>query len=196
MMRHSPLHLAILLAGCRLCGAFFAPPAAATTATSAAPQHRAFSSSPTSPPSRGEHGSKRASSVRMQQQQPGSDQELQVAVRKLAEQVEDLTAMVAQLAAEPVGSVDTARAINGGVVEGGVASVPVVSTKSKDGSKPLVRYDLLRDFCHGPQQNIHEKTCVCFILLTHMRCVSCVIRAGAVFGVVDVLLLFWLSCAK
>ncbi len=138
MNLHSPLSLAILLAGCRLCGAFFAPPAAAPT-TSAAPQHRAFSSLPSFLPSRGNDGSIRASSVRMQQQQPGSDQELQVAVRKLAEQVEDLTAMVAQLAAEPAGSAGTARTINGGVVEGGVASVPVVSTKAKDGSKPLVR---------------------------------------------------------
>lgn len=74
----------------------------------------------------------------MQQQQSGSEQELQVAVRRLAEQVEDLSAMVAQLAAEPAGGADTARAINGGVVDGG-AAVPVVPTKAAKESKPLVR---------------------------------------------------------
>lgn len=73
------------------------------------------------------------------QQGSGSDQELQVAVSKLAGQVEELTAMVAQLAAEPGGNAGTAKAVNGGVVDGG-AALPVVSTKAKGGLTPLVRY--------------------------------------------------------
>lgn len=73
------------------------------------------------------------------QQSGSSDEELQVAVSKLAAQVEDLTAMVAQLAAEPAGGAGSAKGINGAVVDAG-AAVPVVSTESKGDSKPpLVR---------------------------------------------------------
>lgn len=73
------------------------------------------------------------------QQSGSSDEELQVAVSKLAAQVEDLTAMVAQLAAEPVGGAGGENGINGAVVDAG-AAVPVVSTKAKGESKtPLVR---------------------------------------------------------
>lgn len=72
-------------------------------------------------------------------QQSGSgDDELQVAVSKLAAQVEDLTAIVAQLAAEPAGGAGSAKGINGAVVDAG-ATVTVVSTKAKGDSKPLVR---------------------------------------------------------
>lgn len=74
----------------------------------------------------------------MQQKSGSSDEELEVAVSKLAAQVEDLTAMVAQLAAEPAGFAGSAKGINGAVVDAG-AAVPVVSTKVKDESKPLVR---------------------------------------------------------
>lgn len=80
------------------------------------------------------------------QEQAGNDDELQVAVRTLAAQVEDLTALVRQLVAEPagtgVGNVAAASAsqnINGADVGGGVA-VPVVPTKaSKGGSAQLVK---------------------------------------------------------
>lgn len=79
------------------------------------------------------------------QQQPGSDQELQVAVSKLAGQVEELTAMVAQLAGEQVASKSNAKGINGAVLDGGAAlpGAPAETPKSgaKSGSKPLVRYD-------------------------------------------------------
>lgn len=78
------------------------------------------------------------------QQQPGSDQELQVAVSKLAGQVEELTAMVAQLAAEQAGGNSNAKNINGAVLDGGAAvpAAPVKTAESgaKSGSKPLVRY--------------------------------------------------------
>ena len=75
------------------------------------------------------------------QQMGSSDEELQVAVSKLAAQVEDLTAMVAQLAGEPAGGAGGAKGINGAVVDAG-AAVPVVSTTSKGKSEskpPLVR---------------------------------------------------------
>ncbi|CAM9607341.1 unnamed protein product [Hapterophycus canaliculatus] len=133
--------LVCALANCCLCGAFLPPPAAMTTATTAW-QRRAVSLTsmprqycPRLPRERG------SSAVRMQQQ-PGSDQELQVAVSKLAGQVEELTAMVAQLAGEHAGGKSSAKSINGAVLEG-VAAVPVAPAKTaksgtKSGSKPLV----------------------------------------------------------
>lgn len=72
-----------------------------------------------------------------------SDKELQLAVSRLAEQVEDLTAMVAQLAGQPAGVAGSAaKGINGAVVSGGDAAVPVVpaaKAKSAASSAPLVR---------------------------------------------------------
>lgn len=97
-------------------------------------------------------------------QQGSSDQELQVAVSKLAGQVEELTAMVAQLAAEPGGSAGSTTAINGGVVDGG-AALPVVSTKAKGESKPLVRYGQTAAVCDGGYADY-------FALLSR----SCVVR--------------------
>ncbi|CBJ27335.1 conserved unknown protein [Ectocarpus siliculosus] len=126
------LTLACALAWCGLCGAFVPPPAGTTTAWR--------QQAPLPPSAAGTRrrcgGGGAASAVRMQQGS-GSDQELQVAVSKLAGQVEELTAMVAQLAAEPGGNAGAAKAINGGVVDGGSA-LPVVSTKAKGGSTPLV----------------------------------------------------------
>lgn len=133
MKRATSTLLLAFLAVCRLCGAFLPAPARTTT-TIVAVRHRALSSSPSARSQQGRH----RTSVRMQQQ-PGSDEELQVAVSRLAAQVEDLTAMVAQLAAEPAGGAGGAKGINGAVVDTG-AGVPVVSTKAKGESKPpLVR---------------------------------------------------------
>lgn len=78
-----------------------------------------------------------------------SDQELHVAVSRLAEQVEELTAMVAQLAGQPAGDAgSSAKGINGAVVGGGSVAVQVVPvTKAKgDSSAPLVRYDMYQEF--------------------------------------------------
>lgn len=132
MKRATSTLLLTFLAVCRLCGAFLPAPATTTTTTSVF-QHRPFSSLPSARSQHGRHGA----SVRMQQQS-GSDEELQVAVSKLAAQVEDLTAMVAQLAAEPAGVAGSAKGINGAVVDAS-AAVPVVSTKAKGESKSLVR---------------------------------------------------------
>lgn len=95
----------------------------------------------------------------MQQQHPGSsNEELQVAVSKLAAQVEDLTAMVAQLAAEPAGGAGSAMGINGAVVDAG-AAVPVVSTKAKGGpQQPLVRYVRIFAGTHNSHRIKHACT--------------------------------------
>ncbi|CAM9523102.1 unnamed protein product [Pylaiella littoralis] len=134
------LTLACALAYCGLCGAFLPPPTATTTTTATAAFHpRALSSSPSG---RGQGRSSRTSIVRMQHGgSSSSDQELHVAVSRLAEQVEELTAMVAQLAGQPAGDAgSSAKGINGAVVGGGSVAVQVVPvTKAKDDSSaPLV----------------------------------------------------------
>ncbi|CAM9618212.1 unnamed protein product [Ectocarpus fasciculatus] len=128
------LTIACALAWCGLCGAFLPPPAGTTTARR---QQALLPPSAAGTGRRCSGAGAAASAVRMQQGSGGSDQELQVAVSKLAGQVEELTAIVAQLAAEPEGSAGAAKAINGGVVDGG-AALPVVSAKAKGGSKALV----------------------------------------------------------
>lgn len=79
--------------------------------------------------------------------QEPSDDELQLAVRQLAAQVEDLKAIVLQLAESGgvgVGSADAgassqARNINGATVDSSSAAVPVPPAKAAKGaSAPLV----------------------------------------------------------
>lgn len=132
------LALACALAYCSLCGAFLPPPIVGTfdrrtvSSTSACGRQARLSS-----------GS--ATSAARMQQQHGGDDDLQVAVRNLAAQVEDLTAIVRQLATEsPPAGVDGADSsstqnINGAAVGNG-ATVPLVSAKAaKDEPRQLVR---------------------------------------------------------
>lgn len=145
-MRRRSLQMACaLLAYCGLCGAFLPPPPIATTLG----QHRTSSvaSSPTRS-GRRSRGSTNTGAVRMQQQ---DNDELQVAVRTLAAQVEDLTAMVKMLAEEQpggaavvVGGADSSslppatQNLNGAAVGSG-AAVPVVKAAKGGGSGELVR---------------------------------------------------------
>lgn len=90
---HRPLAAASILLACGLGGAFLAPTPTLTTTSCRIP--------PSSPVC--ERWSRQASgpvvsTIRMQ----ASDDDLQTAVKTLASQVEDLTAMVKQLVTEPV----------------------------------------------------------------------------------------------
>lgn len=139
LMKRAAVALAFALAYCGTCGAFLPPLAASTL-------NRGMSLSP----SVGGHWERiphRSAATAVRMAQESSDEELQLAVRQLAAQVEDLRAIVLQLA-EPggvgAGSLDAgaatsqAQTINGATVDSS-AAVPVPPAKAaKDASAPLV----------------------------------------------------------
>lgn len=145
------LALTSLLACCGLCGAFLPPPVVVNTSR----QPASASSTRPSPSARVGRRSRQlsrsgglATANNVVRMQGSTDDELQLAVRSLAAQVEDLTAVVRQLTGEQPsssGAVATTSAtqnINGAAVgKGGpaVPGVPAGKAASKGGSGELVR---------------------------------------------------------
>ena len=139
LMRRPAVALAFALAYCGL-GTAFLPPLAVTTLNRGMP----------SPSSLGvqqwERIPRRTAVIAVRMTQEPSDDELQLAVRQLAAQVEDLKAIVLQLAESGgvgAGSADAvvssqARNINGATVDSS-AAVPMPPAKAAKGaSAPLV----------------------------------------------------------
>lgn len=139
LTKRAAIALGFALAYCRLCGAFLPPPAVSTL-------NRDISS-PRSVAGQWERIPRRGTATAIRMTQESGDEELQLAVRQLAAQVEDLRAIVMQLA-EPAGvqtgSVGAATSsqgqnINGAAVDSS-AAIPVLPAKpAKGAAAPLVR---------------------------------------------------------
>lgn len=137
-MKRSAVALAFALAYCGLCGAFL-PPLAVTTLNRRMP-------SPWSARGQSERIPRRSAATAVRMTQEPTDDELQLAVRQLAAQVEDLKAIVLQLAesggvgagSAAAGASSQAQNINGATVDSS-AAVPAPPAKAAKGaSAPLV----------------------------------------------------------
>lgn len=119
-----------VLLGCGLCGAFLPPPAARGPVLNR--NHRAVASL-SNPLRRGARSRIAGTNVACRMQQEGGEDELQLAVKTLAAQVQDLTAMVKQLADDTtVATGGASKLINGAAVENN-AAVPIAPTTVPEG---------------------------------------------------------------